>query len=131
MDLAIALGQGAGLAVACGLLAGIPLAVAALAALLLGFDSFGEPGAARLLNDGWVVIALCAIGIVDAALELRLPSRGQLAVRAVAGAAAFGLVFWHEVPFLGIVLGMAIAALAATVGVDLVRSAAQAGDAVS
>jgi hypothetical protein len=131
MDVAIALGQGAGLAVACGLLAGIPLAVAALAALIFGFDTFGEPGAARAIDDTAVVVALCAIGVIDALLEVRLSGRLQIAVRAIGGAAVFGLLFWHEVPFLGLVLGLAIAALAATVGRDLLASAVKAGDAVS
>jgi hypothetical protein len=127
MDLAIALGQGAGLAVACGLLAGLPLAVAALAAILLGFDDVGEPGAARLLDDGLVVALLCVLGAVDAIGELRLPERVQLGMRAVAGAAVFELVAHDELSWVGIVLGFVIAGLAATVGVRLLTASARAG----
>jgi hypothetical protein len=127
MDLAIALGQGAGLAVACGLLAGLPLAVAALAALLLGFDDIGEPGAARLLDDGLVVAILCVFGAVDAIGELRLPERAQLAMRAVAGALVFELVAHDELSWVGLVLGFVIAGLAATVGVRLLTASARAG----
>src|SRR3954464_8607643 len=109
MDLAIALGQGAGLAVACGLLAGLPLAVAAIAAVLLGFDNIGEPGAARVLDDGIVVAILCIFGAVDAMGELRLPERAQLAMRAAAGALVFELVSHDELSWVGLVLVFVIA----------------------
>jgi hypothetical protein len=131
MDLAIALGQGAGLAVACGLLAGLPLFVAALAALIFGFAKLGEPGAARALDDVPVVTILGVIAVADLAVDLSLSERWQIALRAAAGAAVFALVFWHEVPFLGLLLGAAIAAFSALVGVRLAASAARAGDKVS
>ena len=115
--LAIAIGQGAGLAVACGLLAGLPLAVAALAALIFGFDDIGEPGAARLLDDGIVVALLCVLAAIDAIGELRLPERAQLAMRAVAGAAVFERVSHDELGWVGLVAGFVIAGLSATVGV--------------
>jgi hypothetical protein len=127
VDLAIAIGQGAGLAVACGLLAGLPLAVAALAALLLGFDDIGEPGAARALDDTIVVVVLCVFAVIDAIGEPRLPERVQLGMRAVAGALVFELVAHDELSWVGLVLGFVIAGLSATVGVRLLTASARAG----
>ena len=124
MDLAIAIGQGAGLAVACGLIAGLPIAIAALAALA---SASLEPGAVASLDSTRVVGAVCGLAVADAAAEPFLPERVDVGLRAIAGAVCFELVAGHELPWAGLAAGLAIAGATALVAVRLTARAARAG----
>jgi hypothetical protein len=130
VDVAIAIGQGAGLAVACGLLAALPLAVAALAALIFGVHSV-EPEADTVLGNGLLVAVLCVLAVADLVVAPRLPQRPAIVLRAIGGAVIFELVLGRELHVVGAIAGLALAAFSAVVGVRLVSSAAHAGSALS
>ena len=111
MDVAIALGQGTGLAVACGLIALLPVAVGAGAAL-----AGALPGMRAVYDDLWVIVAAAIGGVVLAAAWPRLGAPIRLAVAAVAGAGAFELAAGDEAPFVGLAVGAALAAGSAWIG---------------
>ena len=70
MDLAIAIGQGVGLAIACGLVALLPLAVGSLGALA-GI----VPGALGVYDDVAVAVGTAVAGVVNAASRPVSPAR--------------------------------------------------------
>ena len=84
MDLAIAIGQGVGLAVACGLVALLPLAVGSLGALA-GI----LPGALGVYDDVAVAVGTGVAGLVNALLSPRITGTLKIVLAAGAGAAVF------------------------------------------
>jgi hypothetical protein len=124
MDLAIAIGQGVGLAVACGLVALLPLAVGSLGALA-GL----VPGALGVYDDAAVAIGTVVAGGANAALSPRLAGTLKLLLAAVAGAGVFELAAGDEVPYAGLAIGAVLAAAAARVASRIVDPAATAGSA--
>ncbi len=118
MDLAIALGQGAGLAVACGLVALLPLGIGALAALL-GL----EPGHRGVYDDAVVVVGALIAGLVTAVVSPRLPRRLRIALGATGGALVFELSAGHELPYAGLAIGAVLGGLAAWVGSAIIGGA--------
>jgi hypothetical protein len=126
VDTAIAIGQGGGVALACGITAAVPLAVAAIVALVIGL-----PGDRSQLNDGWLVAVACALAVVLAAAETRIPRRAQIALRAVLGGVSFELVAGHKLPWVGLVAGLLLAALVALSATQILGAAARAGSAVA
>jgi hypothetical protein len=126
VDTAIAIGQGAGVALACGITAAVPLAVAAVVALVIGL-----PGDRSQLDDGWLVAVACALAVVLAAAETRLPVRAQIALRAILGGITFELVAGHKLPWVGLVAGVVLAGLVAISATRMLGAAARAGSAVA
>jgi hypothetical protein len=108
MDLVYAVSQGLGLAVAAGFFASAPLAVGASFAAL-GFAD----GSLGFADDGPTVIALWVLAAVELAADAVWPGAeaGARLVRRVAGGGlAFELVAGDEVPFVGLLIGAAVAA---------------------
>jgi hypothetical protein len=126
VDTAIAIGQGAGVALACGITAAVPLAVAAIVALVIGL-----PGDRSQLDDGWLVAVACALAVVLAAAETRIPARAQIALRALLGGVSFELVAGHELPYVGLAAGIVLAALVALSATQMLGAAARAGSALA
>jgi hypothetical protein len=126
VDTAIAIGQGIGVSLACGITAAVPLAIAALAALIIGL-----PGDRSQLGEGWLVAVACALAVVVAAIETRLPVRAQILVRAVFGAVTFELVAGDKLPYAGLVGGLVLAALIAISATQMLGAAARAGSAAA
>lgn len=118
MDLAIALGQGAGLAIACGLVALLPVAIGSLAALV-GF----EPGHRGVYDDLIVIIVAIVAGLASGVLAPRLPRQLRIGLGAVGGALAFELSAGHELPYAGLAIGAVLGALAAWVGSVIIGGA--------
>jgi hypothetical protein len=118
MDLAIALGQGAGLAIACGLVSLLPVGVGALAALL-GL----EPGHRGVYDDTAIVIAAIVAGLLSAVAAPRLPRQLRIALGAIGGALVFELSAGHELPYAGIAIGAVLGGLAAWVGSAVIGGA--------
>jgi predicted phage tail protein len=126
VNTAIAIGQGAGVALACGITAAVPLAVAAVVALVIGL-----PGDRSQLDDGWLVAVACALAVVLAAVETRLPARAQIALRAILGGITFELVAGDKLPWAGLVAGAVLAGLVAISATRMLGAAARAGSAVA
>lgn len=118
MDLAIAVGQGAGLAIACGLVALLPVAIGSLAALV-GF----EPGHRGIYNDLIVIIVAIVAGLASGVLAPRLPRQVRIVAGAVGGALAFELSAGHELPYAGLAIGAILGGLAAWVGSVIISGA--------
>lgn len=108
MDIAIAAGQGAGLAIAAGLAAFLPLGVLAVVALL-GW----APGALTVVDERIFLAAAWIVGILEAGARLRLPIPIRMAISAVAGSAAFELTAGGAIPWIGVALGAPLAAITA------------------
>src|SRR4051794_29454415 len=100
MDLAIAIGQGVGLAVACGLVALLPLAVGSIAALA-GL----MPGALNVYDEVALAVGSSVAGVANAVLSPRVTGTLKLALAGIAGAAVFELAAGDEVPFVGVAIG--------------------------
>ena len=114
MDLAIALGQGFGLAVAAGFFASAPLAIAASAASLGVAD-----GSLSFANDPLTVALLwlaAAVELVADAIWPGAEAGARLVRRVVGGGLAFELVAGDQVPYVGLAVG---AVVAAAVGASL------------
>jgi hypothetical protein len=126
VDTAIAIGEGIGLALACGLAAGVPLAIAAIAALVIGL-----PGDRSQLDDGWLVVVACVLGVVLAGVETRIPPRAQVALRAILGAITFELVAGDDLPFAGLIGGFVLAGIVAVLATRMLGAAARAGSALA
>ncbi len=118
MDLAIALGQGAGLAVACGLVALLPVGIGALAALL-GL----EPGHRGVYDDTIVVVVAIVAGLATIVAAPTLPRNARIALGAVGGALAFELSAGHDLPYAGLVIGAVLGGAAAWVGSAIIGGA--------
>lgn len=108
MEIAIGISQGVGLAIACGLAAFLPFGILAIAALL-GW----APGSLALVDDRVVLAAAWAVGLVEAAVRLRLPIPIRMAISAVAGSAVFELAAGDVIPWIGVALGAPLAAITA------------------
>ena len=114
MDVVIALSQGLGLAVAAGFIATVPLAVGASAAAAgladgsLGFAD--DPLTVALL---WVAVA---VELVADVIWPGAEAGARLVRRVIGGGLAFELVAGGEVPYVGLVVG---AAVAGAVGISL------------
>jgi hypothetical protein len=124
MDLAIAIGQGVGLAVACGLVALLPLAVGSLAALA-GL----VPGALGIYDDTAVAVGSAVAGGANAALSPRLAGTLKIGLAAVAGAAVCELAAGDELPYAGLAIGAVLGAAAAWIANRIVDPAAAGGPA--
>ncbi len=124
MDLAIAIGQGVGLAIACGLVALLPLAVGSLGALA-GI----VPGALGVYDDVAVAVGTAVAGVVNAALSPRITGTLKILLAAGAGAAVFQLTAGEEVPYAGLAIGAVLGAAAAWVASRIVDPAAAKGNA--
>ncbi len=124
MDLAIAIGQGAGLAIACGLVALLPLAVGSLGALA-GI----VPGTLGVYDDVAVAIGTAVAGVANAAVSPRVTGTLKLLLAAGAGAAVFQLAAGDEVPYAGLAIGAVFGAAAAWVASRIVDPAAAKGNA--
>jgi hypothetical protein len=114
MDLAIALSQGLGLAVAAGFIATAPLAVGASAAALGVAD-----GALPFADDPLTVGVLWILAVVELVADAIWPGAeagARLVRRVIGGGLAFELVAGNEVPYVGLLIG---AAVAAAVGISL------------
>ena len=114
MDLAIALGQGFGLAVAAGFFASAPLAIAASAASLGVAD-----GSLSFANDPLTVVLLwlaAAVELVADAIWPGAEAGARLLRRVAGGGLAFELVAGDQVPYVGLAVG---AVVAAAVGASL------------
>ena len=118
MDVAISIGQGAGLAVACGLVALLPLVVAALAALA-GI----LPGALTAADDGPVVGVAVLAGVANLALATLIPPAIRLPLAALGGASVFELVAGDQLPWAGLAIGAVIAGAAARVAGPVIDGA--------
>jgi hypothetical protein len=108
MDLVIAIGQGLGLAVAAGFLATAPLAIGSTAAATGVAD-----GSLSFADDTITVAllwALVAIEVVADAIWPGAEAGGRLFRRVVGGGLAFELVAGDQVPFVGLLVGAAVAA---------------------
>lgn len=108
MEIAIGIGQGAGLAIACGLAALLPLGVLALAALL-GWT----PATLALVDERALLAGAWILGIAEAGVRLRLPIPVRMALSAVAGSATFELAAGGAIPWIGVALGAPLAAVTA------------------
>ena len=124
MDLAIAIGQGVGLAVACGLVALLPLAIGSLGALA-GL----EPGALNVYDEMALAIGSVVAGGANAALSPRLTGTLRLVLAAIAGGAVFELAAGDELPCAGLAIGAVLAAAAAWIASRIVDPAAAGGSA--
>jgi hypothetical protein len=124
MDLAIAIGQGVGLAIACGLVALLPLAVGSLGAMA-GI----VPGALGVYDDVAVAVGTGIAGLVNAALSPRITGTLKIVLAAGAGAAVFQLAAGEEVPYAGLAIGAVLGAAAAWVASRIVDPAAAKGNA--
>ena len=114
MDLAIALGQGLGLAVAARASPPAPLAIGASAASLGVAD-----GALSFADDPLTVAVLWIAAAVELAADAIWPGAeagARLVRRVIGGGLAFELVAGNEVPYVGLLIG---AAVAAAVGISL------------
>jgi len=126
MDLAIALGQAAGLAVACGLVAFLPLAVGAVAAIL-GF----LPGALGVYDDTPVAIGGGVLGVISAAIGTLISPLVRLVLAAVGGGATFQLTAGDELPWVGLALGAGLGAAAGSVASRVIDGATSGGGTAS
>jgi hypothetical protein len=124
MDLAIAIGQGVGLAIACGLVALLPLAVGSLGAMA-GI----VPGALGVYDDVAVAVGTSVAGLVNAAVSPRITGTLKILLAAGAGAAVFHLAAGEEVPYAGLAIGAVLGAAAAWVASRIVDPAAAKGNA--
>jgi hypothetical protein len=124
MDLAIAIGQGVGLAVACGLVALLPLAVGSLGAIA-GI----VPGALGVYDDVAVAVGTAVAGVGNAAASPRVTGTLKILLAAGAGAAVFQLTAGDEVPYAGLAIGAVLGAAAAWVASRIVDPAAAKGNA--
>jgi len=114
MDLAIALGQGLGLAAAAGFFASAPLAIGASAAAVGVAD-----GSLSFADDPLTVALLWIAAAVELAADAIWPGAeagARLVRRVIGGGLAFELVAGDEVPYVGLLIG---AAVAAAVGISL------------
>lgn len=124
MDLAIAIGQGLGLAVACGLVALLPLAVGSVGAVA-GL----VPGALNVFDEVALAIGSVVAGGANAALTPRVTGTLKIVLAAVAGGVVFELAAGDEVPYAGLVIGAVAGAAAAWVAGRIVDPAAAGGSA--
>lgn len=124
MDLAIAIGQGVGLAVACGLVALLPLAIGSLGAVA-GI----LPGALGIYDDVAVAVGTAVAGVANAPVSPRVTGTLKLLLAAGAGAAVFQLAAGEEVPYAGLGIGAALGAAAAWVASKIVDPATAKGNA--
>jgi hypothetical protein len=122
MDIAIAFGQGAGLAAACGLAALLPLGVLAVAALL-GWT----PGSLPLVAETPFLIGAWVAGAIEAGGRALLPVQVRIALSALGGAAACELATGDLVPFAGLALGTVVGAGSAWGATRLVDGAVAGG----
>jgi hypothetical protein len=109
VDTAIAIGQGLGLATAAGLLASGPLAAGATAASQGWLE---DP--LNFLHRGAVVALMWALVIVELAVDAVWPGAqagGRLGRRVVAGGLAFEFGAGNALPWAGLAIGAALAAL--------------------
>ena len=104
MDLAIALGQAAGLAVACGLVAFLPLAVGAVAAIL---------------------------GLLSAAVGTLVSPLLRQVLGGLGGGATFHLTAGDELPWVGLAIGAALGVAAAWVAGRVIDGAKTGGGTAS
>src|SRR5436190_979965 len=114
MDTLNAISQGLGLAVAAGFFSSAPLAVGASVAALGYAD-----GSLSFADDTSTVVALWALAAVELAADAIWPGAeagARLVRRVVGGGLAFELVAGDEVPYVGLLIG---AAVAAAVGISL------------
>ena len=124
MDLAIAIGQGVGLAVACGLVALLPLAVGSIAALA-GI----LPGALGSYDDVAVAVGTAVAGVANAVVSPRVTGTLKILIAAGAGAVVFELAAGGEVPYAGLAIGALLGAAGAWIASRIVDPAAAAGNA--
>lgn len=122
MDLAIALGQGIGLAVACGLVALLPIAVGSLGAMA-GL----VPGALGIYDDVIVAAASGVAGIANAIAAPLLRGPLRILLASGAGALACELAAGDELPYGGLAIGGVVAAAAAWVASRIVDPATANG----
>jgi len=114
MDLAIALSQGLGLAVAAGFFASAPLAIGASAAAVGVAD-----GSLSFADDPPTLVLLWVAAAVELVADAIWPGAeagARLVRRVIGGGLAFELVAGDEVPYVGLLIG---AAVAAAVGISL------------
>ncbi|MGN6380940.1 MAG: hypothetical protein ACTHNU_18455 [Gaiellales bacterium] len=125
MDLAIAIGQGLGLAAAAGLLASAPLAFTTTAASQGWLeDPLSFAGRTVLIVVTWVAVAL------ELAADFLWPGAQagfRLGRRVVAGGLAFELAAGGKVPYVGLAVGAATAAVAALAMRPIRAGAVKAG----
>jgi iron complex transport system permease protein len=118
MDVAIAVGQGLGLAVACGLAAFLPLGVGAVAAIL-GL----LPGALAVFDDTIVALGGWLAGVAQAAVTTLVSAPVRVVLAALGGAAAFHLAAGDELPWAGLALGAVVGAVTAWVASRVIDGA--------
>lgn len=108
MDLVIAISQGLGLAAAAGLLSAAPFAVGATAATQGWLEApLGFAGNAVVVAVAWVLV------VVELVADWVWPGAQaglRLGRRIVAGGLVFELAAGHKVPYVGLVVGAAVAA---------------------
>ena len=119
LDLAIAIGQGVGLAVACGLVALLPLAVGSIGAIA-GL----VPGALNAFDEAALAIASSVAGVANAALTPRVTGTLKIVLAGVAGGVVFQLAAGDEVPYAGVAIGAVLGAAAAWIVSRIVDPAA-------
>ncbi len=124
MDLAIAIGQGVGLAIACGLVALLPLAVGSLGAVA-GI----VPGALGVYDDVAVAVGTAVAGVANAVGSPRVTGTLKILLAAGAGAAVFQLTAGDEVPYAGLAIGAVLGAAAGWIASRIVDPAAKNGNA--
>jgi hypothetical protein len=127
MDLAIAIGQGLGLAVAAGFLATAPLAIGSSAAAAGLAD-----GSLAFADDAITVALLWALVVVEVVADAIWPGAeagAKLLRRVVGGGLAFELIAGNEIPYVGLAIGALVAAaVAITLRQMRIRAIRSGGD---
>ena len=118
MDVAIALGQGVGLAVACGLVALLPIAVGSLGALA-GI----LPGALNVYDETAMVVGSLVAGGANAVAEPRIAGTTRIVLAAIAGAVVCELAAGDEISYASLVIGALVGAAAGWIATRIVDPA--------
>ena len=124
MDVAIALGQGVGLAVACGLVALLPIAIGSLGALA-GI----LPGALNVYDETALLIGSVVAGGANAVAEPRIAGLTRILLAAVAGAVVCGLASGEELSYASFAIGAVVGAAAGWIATKVVDPANKNGPA--
>jgi hypothetical protein len=124
MDLAIAIGQGIGLAVACGLVALLPLFVGSLGAVA-GI----LPGALNVYDEAAMVVGSLVAGGANAVAEPKIAGRLRIVLAAIAGALVCELAAGDEISYGSLALGAVVGAGAGWIATRIVDPANASGPA--
>jgi hypothetical protein len=122
MDVAIALGQGVGLAVACGLVALLPIAVGSLGAVA-GI----LPGALNIYDETAMLVGSLVAGGANAVAEPKIAGRTRIVLAAIAGAVVCELAAGDEISYVSLAVGALVGGAAGWVATRIVDPANKSG----